>query len=196
MKKQGSKTNQGTAIAAWFQKAFSLELPHLGTAFTILMEASLHDRNAIRHFLGIAHKLPAIRFRLVLQEAINDDVILNHIGILPANCLVYGTQQDHLPFYEEAHIVLHLSTHGEGSTISDRSIPESMACARPVIVPEGEDKFSMITDGQEGFHINPDDGNRLLTVIRELCSDANTYFRISVAAREKMQHGATKLMGY
>lgn len=113
----------------------------------------------------------------------------------PPNCQVFSAQDDHLPFYKEAHLLLHLSSPGDGSTLSDKSVPESMACARPVIVPEA-DKFSMITESLEGFHINPDDENRLLTAIRELSSDAKTYSRIVVAAREKMQHGATKLMGY
>ncbi len=185
MKKQGPCNHADSAAAAWFQKAFNLELPHLGTPFTILMLGTINDRVAIRHFLSIANKMPAIRFRLVLNETVNDDAILNHIGILPANCEVYGTQDDHLPFYKAAHLLLYLSTPGEGSTNSDRSVPESMACARPVIVPEGEDKFCMVTEGQEGFHINPEDENRLLTAIRELSSDAKTYFRIAVAAREK-----------
>lgn len=191
MKKSGSKPNLNAA-ADWYQKALELDLPSLGTACTILMLCSIDDRYAIGHFLSIARKMPYIRFRLVLNEQANDDAIFNHIGILPANCIVYGAQNDHLPFYKEAHLVLNLSTPGEASTISDRSILESMACARPVIVPETAGRFEMVTDGREGYHINPNDENRLLNVIRELCSDAKIYFRFSAAAREKALHFSLK----
>lgn len=185
MKKPGRNPEKNTAAAAWYSKALSMPLPHLGTAYTILMLCSINDRQAIVHFLSIAGKMPGIRFRLVLNEHTDESSILTNIGMLPSNCIVFGAQEDHLPFYQEAHLVLNLSTPGEDSTITDRSILESMACARPVIVPEMEGKFQMVTDGHEGYHINPQDENRMVTAIRELCSDTKTYFRFSIAAREK-----------
>src|SRR5690606_34186218 len=117
------------------------------------------------------------RFRLVLNEKTDESTILTHFGNLPSNCIVYGGQEDHLPFYREAHMVLNLSTTGEDTTLSDRNVLESLACARPVIVPDEEGKFEMVTDGLEGYHIDPNDEDRLLTVIRELCSDPEVYFR-------------------
>ena len=187
MKKPGHKNHQNSTTA-WFRKAFNLELPHLGTACTVLMISSLNNRIANGHFLSIASKMPGIRFRLVLDEPVNEDVIRNHMGMLPANCNVYGAPNDLLPFYREAHLALNLSTPGEDTTISDSSILEAMACARPVIVPDLEGKFEMVTDGREGFRIDPNNENKLLTVIRELCSDARMHYRFSVAARETALH--------
>lgn len=196
MKKSGSKTVFNSAEEAWFRKAFNIDLPHLGTACTILMLGSLNDSYAIQHFLNIARKLPMIRFRLVLDEKTDSSTIFSGAGMVPPNCTVYGAQEDHLPFYQEAHLVLDLSSNSEDSTLSDRNILESMACARPVIVPDYAGRFSIVTDGKEGYHINPDQENRLLGAIRELCSDTKTYFRFAVAAREKALHfSAMQLKG-
>ena len=187
MKKPGHKPHQNSATS-WFRKAFNLELPHLGTACTVLMISTLSNRISNGHFLSIASKMPGIRFRLVLHETINDDVIRNYMGILPANCNVYGAQNDLLAFYKEAHLVLNLSAPGEDSTISDRSILEAMACGRPVMVPDQDGKYDMVTNGREGFRIDPNNENKLLTMIRELCSDARIHYRFSVAARETALH--------
>ncbi|QEC43604.1 glycosyltransferase [Pseudobacter ginsenosidimutans] len=187
MKKPGHKPHQNSRTT-WFRKAFNLDLPHLGTACTVLMISTLNNRIANGHFLRIASKMPGIRFKLVLNEPIDDDVVRNHIGMLPANCSVFGAQHDLLPFYKEAHLVLNLSAPGEDSTISDRSILEAMACGRPVIVPDQDGKYDMVTDGREGFHIDPNNENKLLTAIRELCSDARIFYRFSVAARETALH--------
>lgn len=196
MKKSGSKTVFNSAEEAWFRKAFSINLPHLGTACTILMLGSLNDTYAIQHFLNIARKLPMIRFRLLLDEKTDSSTIFSGAGMVPPNCIVYGAQQDHLPFYESAHLVLDLSSNSGDAAQSDRKILESMACARPVIVPDYAGRFNIVTDGKEGYHINPDQENRLLGAIRELCSDAKTYFRFAVAAREKALHfSALQLKG-
>lgn len=183
-------------MPAWFSKAINLPLPYLGTAYTILMRCSINDRQAIAYFLNIARKMPAIRFRLVLNEWLDGNSILTNIGMLPSNCIVYGSQEDLLLFYQEAHLVLNLSTPGEDPTITDRSILESMACARPVIVPQAAGQFEMVTDGREGYHIDPNDENKMLTAIRELSSDQKTYFRFSVAAREKALHFSLKQISH
>lgn len=196
MKKSASKAVFSSAEEAWFRKAFSIDIPHLGTACTILMLSSLNDNYAIQHFLNIARKLPMIRFRLVLDEKTDSSTIFSGAGMVPPNCIVYGPQADHLPFYQEAHLVLDLSSNSEEPTHSDRNILESMACARPVIVPDYEGRFSIVTDGREGYHINPGQENRLSEAIRELCSDSKTYFRFAVAAREKALHfSAMQLKG-
>ncbi|WP_127124524.1 glycosyltransferase [Pseudoflavitalea rhizosphaerae] len=187
MKKPVHKPQQHST-SAWFRKAFNLDLPHLGTACTVLMISSLNNRMANGHFLNIASKMPGIRFKLMLIEPINEDVVRNHMGMLPANCNVFGAQPDLLPFYKEAHLVLNLTAPGDDSTISDRSILEAMACGRPVIVPDQDGKYDMVTDGCEGFHIDPNNEDKLLTVVRELCSDSKTFHRFSIAARETALH--------
>lgn len=192
MKKSGSRSVLNSAGDAWFRKAFSLDLPHLGTACTILMVASINDEYAIHRFLNIARKLPMIRFRLVLDIKPEGVIVQSGLAMVPPNCIVYGVQEDHLPFYQEAHLVLNLSTNREASTITENSILESMACARPVIVPGNEFQSDLVTDGKDGYQIDPDNENRLQAAISELCSDSKTYFRFAVAARDK----ATKKMGF
>jgi L-malate glycosyltransferase len=153
--------------------------------FTVTMLCSLKEYKGIFHFVNIAKKMPGLQFQMVLNSSQkNVDDFVNQVNP-PANCKIYATQKDTLPFYEAAHVVLNLSKPTGWVETFGMTILEAMHCGRPVICPPVGGVLELVTDNQEGFTIDSNNEDGVCEALRKLSSDINYYEKMSKASLAK-----------
>lgn len=157
-------------------------------AFTILMICSLKVYKGVRQFINIAKELPQYRFNLVLNAADEDIARFFNGETLPGNIYLFPAQQNVHPFYAAASVVVNLSLPDQWVETFGMTILEAMYYKKPVIIPGVGGITELVTEGVEGYRVNPYDVNEVGERIRLLASCPVVYERMSVRAfRKAMQ---------
>lgn len=159
--------------------------PNLNTPFTVLMLCSLKAYKGVYEFIELAKQLPQIRFHLVLNAESDQVQQFATENALPANCTLFSSTNNTLPFYEQAHLVLNLSNPDEWIETFGLTLLEGMSCGRPVIAPPVGGPVELVTHGIEGFCIDSRNLPALVQAIQQLHSDVKLYMRFSENARKK-----------
>ncbi|GAB2557146.1 glycosyltransferase family 4 protein [Spirosoma aerophilum] len=171
--------------ASFAERAAALPAPNMATHFTVLMLCSMKAYKGIYEFIDMARLLPHMRFLLVLnanESAVND---FTKRSAPPANCFIFPTQTDTLPFYQQAHIVLNLSRPDGWVETFGMTILEAMACGRPVIMPTVGGICELIQDGKEGFKLDVRQTLRITEALGRLSADMQMYIHMAQAARRR-----------
>lgn len=153
--------------------------------FTILMICSLKLYKGINEFLSVAMALPQYRFNLVLNASQQAVTQFFRNKTLPANVHLFPAQQNVHPFYTSADVVVNLSLPDQWLETFGMTILEAMYYKKPVIVPGAGGITELVTDGIEGYRVNPYDVDEVCGRIRLLAGCPDIYQRMSVCAGKK-----------
>ena len=147
---------------------------------TVLMLGSLKGYKGTKEFVELARRLEQFRFVLVLNdEQENIDRYFEENGLAcTENLKVYARQEDVVPFYREASVVLNLSNKELFIETFGLTALEAMAFGLPVIVPTVGGIAEMVEDGVNGWKIDVQELDVIAMRIEEMLSDREVYGRL------------------
>lgn len=161
--------------------------PNLQTAFErkqILMLGSLKLYKGPLEFIELAQRLSQFTFELVVndtQENINRFVKEHKINICK-NLTIYPRQNDVVPFYNQASLVLNLSDKKQVVETFGLTALEAMSTGLPVIVPTEGGIAEMVADGENGYKIDVQELDRMADTIERIFSDGSLYLQLATNA--------------
>lgn len=162
----------------------------------VLMLGSLKLYKSPLKFIELAQRLPQFSFELVVndtQENINN-FITNHSITVPSNLVIYSRQNDVVPFYNRASVVLNLSDRRVFIETFGLTALEAMSAGLPVIVPTEGGIAEMVEDGVNGYKIDVQDLEKIEAHINLLLPDRNRYQQMAANAQKYSQSFSEKSM--
>jgi L-malate glycosyltransferase len=158
--------------------------------FSILMLCSLKKYKGVMQFLACARRLPRFTFKLVLNATQYEIEKFFGTEKLPANLELYPAQQNVHPFYQMSDVVMNLSLPDEWIETFGMTILEAMYYKKPVIVPYTGGITELVTDGVEGYRVNPGDINKVCDLLQLMATCPSLYQSLSVNSFKKAQRFA------
>jgi L-malate glycosyltransferase len=151
----------------------------------VLMICSLKAYKGVNEFVKLAQMNLEFTFKLVVNASQNeiDDYFKNEI--VPTNLIVYPTQKNTHPFYQEASVVLNLSDINLWVETFGLTILEAMAYGMPTIVPPVGGVVELVEEGENGFLIDSKNINLISEKLNLLLQNEKIYNQMSKDAFEK-----------
>lgn len=146
----------------------------------ILMLSSLKKYKGVDVFYELAKARPNSIFDLVLnaEQADIEHYFSNRKTL--SNLNLYSKQADVHPFYQQADLVMNLSLPDQWKETFGMTALEAMQYGKPVIVPPVGGIAEIVEHGVEGFKIDSNDTQTLLTTLDELLDNDTLYKELSV----------------
>lgn len=147
----------------------------------VLMLGSLKLYKSPLEFIELAKRMPQFAFELVVndtQESINKFMDEHQIK-MSSNLTVYPRQNDVVPFYNHASLVLNLSDKNLVVETFGLTALEAMSAGLPVIVPTEGGIAEMVEDGMNGYKIDVQELDNIERKIFLIMSDYQLYYRLS-----------------
>lgn len=162
----------------------------------VLMLGSLKRYKGTLELVELARRMLEYQFELVLNETQeNIDVFWNENRIESlANLRVYSRQNDVVPFYNRASLVLNLSNKDLFIETFGLTALEAMSAGLPVIVPTVGGIAEIVEDGVNGYKIDVQELDRIEAGIRRILSEKELYISLSKKALEKSRQFDAKSM--
>ncbi len=157
---------------------------------SVLMLGSLKQYKSPLEFIEIANEMKQYSFVLVVndtQENINSFINEHHITLCN-NITIYPRQNDVVPFYNKASLVLNLSNKQMDVETFGLTILEAMSCSLPVIVPTEGGVAEMVEDGMNGYKIDVQELNKIKETINLILSDKDLYLNLAENATASAEH--------
>ncbi len=159
--------------------------------FNVLMICSLKAYKGVEEFVKIAFQCEEqkeITFTLVLNaEQYEVDAYLRGRK-LPSNIVLVPRQNNLVPYYQQASLLLNLSRIDEWVETFGLTIIEAMAFGIPVIVPPVGGPTEIVTNGQEGYLISSYEIEKILDMIKELSHNEEKCLKFSQSARKRVEY--------
>lgn len=184
LKRRRGVTVIPNALSPGFVKLLKPDPDKAFSRRTVLMLSSLKTYKGTRKFIGLASKLPDIKFVLVindLQQAIDRWIADGKINV-PTNVTIHPRTSDVSTFYNKASLVLNLSDPRQFVETFGLTALEAMSCALPVIVPPVGGIAEMVTDGVNGYRIDCSDTSMLTKAINNILDNRELYMSLSKGA--------------
>jgi len=158
--------------------------PNFKTAFerkTILMLGSLKLYKSPLEFIELAKRLPQFVFVLVISDTKeNIDIFIEKYKInVYKNLTIYPRQNDVVPFYNQASLVLNLSDKKQVVETFGLTALEAMSAGLPVIVPTEGGIAEMVVDGENGYKIDVQNLNQIAECLKTILSDETLYIELA-----------------
>lgn len=147
----------------------------------VLMLGSLKLYKSPLEFIELAQRLSQFPFVLVVNDTQeNIDRFMVEQGIhISKNLTIYPRQNDVIPFYNQASLVLNLSDKKQVVETFGLTALEAMSAGLPVIVPTEGGIAEMVEDGKNGYKIDVQDLNRIEECIKTILSDQTLYMELA-----------------
>lgn len=161
----------------------------------VLMLGSLKAYKGTLEFSELAKRLPQFQFEQVVSdtpENLNDFVERHTIDA--DNLTLFPRQNDVVPFYNRASLVLNLSNKELVIETFGLTALEAMSAGLPVIVPTVGGIAEMVTDGANGYKIDVQDLDQIANKITTLLTDRELYLHIAYTALEYSKKFSTVQM--
>lgn len=156
----------------------------------ILMLGSLKRYKGTLEFIELAQRLTDYQFELVLNETPeNIAAFWKENGISqPANLTVHPRQNDVVPFYNRASVVLNLSNKNQFIETFGLTALEAMSAGLPVIVPTVGGIAEIVEDGVNGYKTDVQELDKIEKQIGVLLENRELYTQLAQGAYEFAQH--------
>jgi len=163
---------------------------------TVLMLSSLKRYKGTLEFIELAKRLPQYKFEMVINDTLeNIKEFLTVYQIEKTNNLIiHGQQNDVIPFYQRATIVLNLSNKEKFLETFGLTVLEAMTAGLPVIVPTKGGVAEMVEDNVNGYKIDVQELNKIETHINLMLSDFGLYQTLSENALRMAKNYESKNM--
>ncbi|NOQ32170.1 MAG: glycosyltransferase [Helicobacteraceae bacterium] len=168
----------------------STYMPLRDEKFNVLMICSLKAYKGIEEFVSITELCETqknITFTLVLNAEQTEIDSYYKGRTLPSNMILVARQNDLVPYYQKASLLLNLSRVDEWVETFGLTIIEAMAFGIPVIVPPVGGPVEIVHDGKEGYLISSYETEKIAKVIVELSKDEEKCMGLSKAARKRVE---------
>lgn len=151
----------------------------------VLMICSLKKYKGVDEFVALAKMNNEFTFKLVVNASQNeiDDYFKNEK--LPSNFMVFSTQKNTHPFYEEANVLLNLSDVDLWIETFGLTILEGMAYGLPCIVPPVGGVVELVENGINGYLTHSKELEKISEQLQTLFFDAEVYQSMRKSALEK-----------
>ena len=183
------------ALPEIFVKRACPDIDHAFECKTALMLSSLKRYKGTEEFIKLATRLPQYHFVLVVNattEEIEDYFKAGSIG-KSTNLEVFPRQDDVMPFYERASLVVNLTLKNMAVETFGLTALEAMTMGLPVIVPTVGGIAEMVEEGVTGYHIDADNLELMAQRIEEIMTDRNLYERLARSAlKASRRYGADR----
>jgi len=175
------------ALDSHFCMAFNeMKVRSLPEKKKVLMLSSLKYNKGIVEFIKLAQRLPQYTFCLVINEMHNkiEKFLSKHNFDKIQNLEIFDRQDDVIPFYQDASLVLNLSHKEQFVETFGLTALEAMTAAIPVIVPTVGGIAEMVDDGVNGYKIDVEDLDKIEEQIDKILSDNELYNHLSFHAKK------------
>jgi Glycosyltransferase len=151
----------------------------------VLMICSLKIYKGVNEFFILAKKNPQYIFKLVVNAS--DDEIKDYFKgkEILENLMIYPTQTDTHPFYQQASMILNLSHPDLWVETFGLTILEGMRYRLPSIVPPVGGVTELVEDDENGFLINSRNTDELSQKLNFILSNPSVYQSFSSASYQK-----------
>ena len=152
----------------------------------VLMLGSLKGYKGTDDFIQLARRLPDYNFELVLNES-NENIAayIKDKGIeIPSNLAIHPRQDDVVPFYNRASIVLNLSNKEQAIETFGLTALEAMSAGLPVIVPTVGGIAEMVENGVNGYKIDVKERENIALCIENVLSNEKLFITLTGNALE------------
>ena len=152
----------------------------------ILMLGSLKSYKGTREFIELAARMNNYSFELVINDSQEniDNYIKLHSFEPTENLTIHPRQDDVLPFYNRASLVLNLTNKRQAIETFGLTALEGMTAGLPVIVPTVGGISEMVTDGANGYKIDVQDIGEIEERIKEILRNEDFFLSLSNNALE------------
>ena len=152
----------------------------------VLMLGSLKEYKGTDEFIALARMLPDFSFELVLNEdSCNIEAYLKKNGTEPpANLTIHPRQDDVVPFYNRASLVVNLSNKEQFIETFGLTALEAMSAGLPVIVPTVGGIAEMVENGVNGYKIDTKEIEHIAFCIKKALTDENLFITLANNALE------------
>lgn len=151
----------------------------------VLMICSLKVYKGVDEFLELAKKNPSYIFKLVVNATEKEIQEYFKGKEIPKQLIIYPTQTDTHPFYQEASVILNLSHPDLWVETFGLTILEGMRYGLPVIVAPVGGVTELVEDNKNGFLIDSKHTNELSEKLNYILNDPSVYKSFSEASYEK-----------
>lgn len=151
----------------------------------VLMICSLKAYKGVNQFVKLAQMNPEFTFKLVANAAQTEIDEYLKDEILSSNLILYPTQENTHPFYQEASVVLNLSDTKLWIETFGLTILEAMAYGLPTIVPPVGGVVELVEEGENGFLIDSKNLKLISEKLNLLLHNPTIYNQMSKDALEK-----------
>ncbi|MDW3646459.1 MAG: glycosyltransferase family 4 protein [Bacteroidia bacterium] len=136
--------------------------------FEVLMMCSLKKAKGIFEYIELAKKLPEIHFTLIISQ--KKQQILQFLGetSIPQNLSLEEVKENVHPYYAKTDLLLSLSHPIEWPETFGMTLLEGMSYGIPSIVPPVGAPLEIIREGQDGFHLDMRELEKIEAKIQEL----------------------------
>lgn len=152
----------------------------------VLMLGSLKSYKGTMEFIELARRLSAFSFELVLNE--NEENIAAYLKSknlsTPQNLAVYPRQNNVVPFYNKASLVLNLTNKNEAIETFGLTALEAMTAGLPVIVPTVGGIAEMVDDGVNGYKIDVHNLEKIKDSIEDILTNEELYITLAGNAQK------------
>lgn len=176
------------ALPERFCSAFEgVECRTLTEPKTVLMLSSLKLYKGTLEFIELSCRLPEFLFQLVINDtqANIDAFLAQHKVSVPQNLSIFDRQDDVVPFYRKASLVLNLSNKDSFVETFGMTVLEAMTAALPVIVPTVGGVAEMVDDGVNGYKIDVRHLDEIERCVKEVLTNEDLYHKLSRHAKER-----------
>lgn len=174
------------AIEDKFLDTAKLNWNHKKHNKNVLMICSLKEYKGVFEFVKLAQKLPGFKFRLVVNASQTDISCFFKTNELPANLEIFPTQTNTHPFYAWADVILNLSLPDGWIETFGLTIIEGMAYGLPAIVPPVGGITELVTEGVNGFKVDPTNIDQLSNTLNRLFENPDLYATMRKASLDKI----------
>lgn len=156
----------------------------------VLMLGSLKRYKGTLEFIELAQRLTNYQFELVLNETPENIAAFwkeNRI-CQPTNLTVHPRQNDVVPFYNRASVVLNLTDKNQAIETFGLTALEAMSAGVPVIVPTVGGIAEIVEDGVNGYKTDVQELDKIEKQIGVLLENRELYTQLAQGAYEFAQH--------
>ena len=161
---------------------------------TILMVCSLRGFKGIYEFVALSNLLNNYKFELVISASIAEIEKFKQENSLGTNIMIVENQTNLHPYYQRAKLLLNLSNPDEWIETFGLTILEAMAYGIPTLVPDAGGPIELVTNGYNGYLIQPKKINEVKEKIEILMEDEHLYNLLSTNALLKSKEFDNNIM--
>ncbi|WP_395051717.1 glycosyltransferase family 4 protein [Flavobacterium sp.] len=151
----------------------------------VLMICSLKAYKGVNEFVKLAKMNSEFTFKLVVNASQTEIEEYFKNEILPSNLILYPTQKNTHPFYQEASVVLNLSDTKLWVETFGLTVLEAMAYGLPTIVPPVGGVVELVEEGENGFLIGSKNVNLISEKLNLILQNETIYHQMSEDALKK-----------
>ncbi|QBN17528.1 glycosyltransferase family 4 protein [Flavobacterium nackdongense] len=151
----------------------------------VLMICSLKAYKGVNEFLKLAQMNPEFTFKLVTNATQTEIENYFKDETVPTNLILYPTQTNTHPFYQEASVVLNLSDTNLWVETFGLTVLEAMAYGLPTIVPPVGGVVELVEERKNGFLMDSKNINLISEKLQLMLQNQTIYNQMSTYAYEK-----------